>query len=112
MQSNSKFKNMNRIDHIRQMLTENPEDVFLHYALAMEFMSVQDNAAAVEQLEWIRSTQSDYLPLYYQLAHLYEAAGATAKAIEVYESGMAVAEVQNDLKTRGELRSALEELTF
>lgn len=103
---------MNRIGIIQQMLTENPKDVFLHYALAMEFMSVEDNSAAVEQLEWIRSAQSDYLPLYYQLAHLYEAAGDNAKAIEIYEIGIEIAENQKDHKTRGELRSALEELSF
>lgn len=103
---------MNRIGRIQQMLTDNPEDVFLHYALAMEFMSVQNDAAAIEQLEWIRSAQSDYLPLYYQLAHLYEAAGESEKAIETYEAGITLAEALNDHKTRGELRSALEELTF
>ncbi len=103
---------MNRIGVIQQMLADNPEDVFLHYALAMEFMSIQNNTAAIEQLEWIRHAQSDYLPLYYQLAHLYEAGGDNEKAIETYEAGIALADTLNDHKTRGELRSALEELTF
>lgn len=103
---------MDRIDTIKQLLTDNPNDIFLNYALAMEYMSLSDWNSAVIQLEWIRNNHPDYLPLYYQLAHVYEEIQDTDMAIEVYNQGIELASKISDKKTELELKSALEELTF
>jgi tetratricopeptide (TPR) repeat protein len=103
---------MDRVAQIKQLLVSSPDDIFLNYALAMEFMSIEDYPQAIHQLELVKSIQSDYLPLFYQLAKCYEASNNNPKAIETYEQGMSVAESKNERKTLNELRSALEELTF
>ncbi len=103
---------MDRVAQIKQLLVSSPQDVFLNYALAIEHMSAEDEAQAIIQLELVKSIQSDYLPLYYQLAKCYESVGDSPKAIETYEQGMLVADAAKDRKTYNELRSALEELTF
>ena len=103
---------MDRKTQILSLLKDNPNDVFLQYALAMEFMSADEPDSAIEILASLKSQEPDYLPTYYQLAKLYEATGANNRAIETYEAGMLVAQKTNDRKTLGELRSALEELTF
>lgn len=103
---------MDRKTQILSLLKDNPNDVFLQYALAMEFMSADETDAAIDILSSLKSQEPDYLPTYYQLAKLYEATGANNLAIETYEAGMLVAQKANDRKTLGELRSALEELTF
>ena len=103
---------MDRIDSIKQLLIQSPQDTFLNYALAMEYMSINQYQEAIKQLEWIRMHQVDYLPLYYQLAHLYEATDQNDQAIETYEQGIKIAVQQSDKKTELELKSALEELTF
>lgn len=111
MQSFTKFE-MSRIDSIRELLKKDPEDVFLNYALAMEYMSAEQTDEAIEKLEWIRKKQADYLPLYYQLAQLYAENGAGDKSEQIYLEGIEVAEAAGDRKTASELRSALEELLF
>lgn len=94
------------------MLKKNPDDVFLHYAIAMEHISVNAFSDAIEKLEWIKNQFSDYLPLYYQLAQLYSESGNTEKAIQTYEEGIILAEKLSEKKTASELRCALEELIF
>lgn len=103
---------MDRITQIEQLLAQSPADVFLNYALAMEYLSVSDFQKTIAQLEKVKSIQADYLPLYYQLAKAYEANNNTDAAIKTYEEGMLLAQQTNERKTLGELRSALEELTF
>jgi uncharacterized protein HemY len=106
------IQSMDRIDTIKQLLSQNPNDIFLNYALAMEFMSINDWSSAANQLEGIKKMQEDYLPLYYQLAHIYEELNDADKAIVVYNEGINLAIKQLDKKTELELKSALEELTF
>ena len=103
---------MDRIDTIKQLLAEKPNDIFLNYALAMEYMSLSNWESATIQLEWIRNKHPDYLPLYYQLAHVYEELKNSDMAIHVYEQGIELAIKLSDKKTELELKSALEELTF
>ncbi len=103
---------MDRVAQIKQLLALTPDDVFLNYALAMEHISANDMPAAIHQLEFIKSANADYLPLYYQLAKCYEANNQNDLAISAYEAGMEVANKSGDRKTLNELRSALEELTF
>ena len=106
------IESMDRIDTIKQLLSQNPNDIFLNYALAMEYMSISDWNSAIIQLEWIRNNQSDYLPLYYQLAHVYEEINDTDNAIVIYNEGINIAIKHSNKKTELELKSALEELTF
>ncbi|MBL7838358.1 MAG: hypothetical protein JNM67_12635 [Bacteroidetes bacterium] len=103
---------MDRKTQILSLLKDNSTDIFLQYALAMEYMSENKTSEAIDVLVAIRNQDPDYLPLYYQLAKLYEAAEQNNLAIKTYEEGMVVAQKSNDKKTLAELRSALEELTF
>jgi tetratricopeptide (TPR) repeat protein len=112
LQSESFLNFMNRLEQLMQMLESNSDDPFLNYAIAMEYVSSEDFSAAIEKLEWLHQNKSDYLPVYYQLAHLYQEANRTDDAIQIYEQGIEVALAQKEMKTAGELRSALEELTF
>jgi len=103
---------LSRLESIIQLLKQNPEDVFLHYAEAMEYISIHDIDKAINKLESIRSSFPSYLPLYYQLAKLYEQSESTDNAIKIYEMGIELAIQNKEKKTELELRSALEELTF
>lgn len=102
---------MDRKTQLITLLEQHPEDVFLHYALAMELVSEGHSAEAINKLEYIRGIQPDYLPLYYQLGGLYAAASETEKAQAVYETGIELALATRNMKTASELRSALEEIS-
>jgi Tfp pilus assembly protein PilF len=103
---------MDRVESLHKMLESNPEDLFLHYALAMEYISAGEDVLAMEKLEDIKVKSPEYLALYYQLAKLYEKMDETEKAIDTYEKGIEVARAQNETKTMNELRSAMDELIF
>lgn len=101
-----------RINQLKEMLEKQPKDVFLTYALGLEYLALNDDKNGRLTFENVIALQEDYLAVYFQLAQLYERIGEDELAIETYEKGMEVAKVQKDLKTFNELKSALEELMF
>lgn len=98
---------MERYHQIQKMLEEQPEDDFLHYALALECINREQIAEGVAILEKLREKSPDYLGLYYKLANTYSLTGQTEKAIETYKAGIRLAEFKQEFKTRNELRTAL-----
>lgn len=103
---------MQRLKILQDMLEKSPNDPFLHFGIAMEYLSSDTLDLALEKMEYISEYFPDYLANYYQLAKLYETKNNETKAIVTYEKGIELAQQQGDRKTAGELRSALEELTF
>jgi tetratricopeptide (TPR) repeat protein len=96
-----------RIDSLRKMMADEPEDDFLPYALAMEFMGIKDYKTASEALEKIVAKSPSYLASYYQLGKCYEELDEINPAIEILKKGMKVAQDQNDQKALGEIKEAL-----
>jgi tetratricopeptide (TPR) repeat protein len=62
---------------------------------------------AIEILEELLRTQSEYLPTYYKTGQLQELVGNNERAIELYLEGKKLARIQKDFKTEGELSEAL-----
>jgi tetratricopeptide (TPR) repeat protein len=96
-----------RLELVLSMLEKNPDDTFLNYAAALEFKKHGKTEKSIEILTKLIHNHPDYLPSYYQLGQLYEAAGNPEKAIEIYLQGKTVAEQQKDVKTLGEISEAL-----
>lgn len=97
-----------RMEILKRYLEEDPSDSFLRYALALEFMSLNDKEEAYKQLEKLLNDKPDYLPAYYIAGNLSEAAGNNSQAISWYLKGIEVARQQKDQKTLDELTAALE----
>lgn len=103
---------MNRIEKLKQFLYDNPEDSFVHHALALEYIKLGNDKEAKELFEAILDRDPGYIGSYYHLAKLLERNNDSAGAIAVYERGMKEAKKAGDDHTYSELKSALEELTF
>lgn len=96
-----------RMDRIKQMLEESPNDSFLHFALAKEYEKIDDFENAIVEYEFILKEEPEYVGLYYHLA-------AAATEIEkeedyikaIYEKGINIAQEQNDQHSLAELRNA------
>lgn len=98
-----------RIQQLIQFIAEDPGDPFNHYALALEYGKV-DERKALEILQDLLKRHKEYIPLYYQLAKLYDKFGQKEKAIQTFKEGMVIAREQNDIKTFRELSAGLDEL--
>jgi len=103
---------MDRIEKIKEMLTENPYDSFLKHALALEYIKVGNDSDARKLFESVLENEPGYIGSYYHLAKLLERIGETNEAIKIYEKGMEEARRAGDNHSLSELRSAFEELTF
>lgn len=103
---------MNRLETVLKLVESQPKDLFLNYAVAMEYLSLSDFDSAIVWLNKLKNIDPTYLPLYYQLAKAYEAVFNEKLAVSTYEEGIELALSQKEIKTASELRSALEELTF
>jgi predicted Zn-dependent protease len=99
-----------RIEILKRYLTEDPSDTFLRYALALEYIGINDQKQANVLLENLLNEVPDYLAGYYMAGKTSEALSDLEKAKEWYSRGILVAEHQKNQHTLSELRSALEVL--
>ena len=92
-----------RISILKSFITEEPSEPFNYYALAMELVN-RDSEAAAEILLKMTVDFPDYLPTYYQLTDLQHRSGRQQEAIALAERGIALALKQADYKALAELR--------
>ena len=103
---------MERIEQLRKFIQESPNDSFLKHALALEYVKLGDDETARRLFEELLAAHPGYVGSYYRLGKLCERMDETAAAVAWYEKGMQVAKEKGEQHAYGELRGALEELTF
>ncbi len=101
--------NSQRIEMLKKMVLEDPQDPFYPYALALEYIHTNRPEALSILIDVMRK-YPDYLPLYYQAGLLSIESGKEEEGKAILEKGIAVAQKQNDRKTQNELRSLLDNL--
>jgi len=89
------------------MLLKEPDDVFLNYALAMEYISTADLALAEAQLTKVLDINKNYLPCFYQLGQIHEKLNNNEAALGFYKQGVELATLQGNNKALGELNEAI-----
>ena len=99
-----------RQEELEAFLADDPNDPFLHYALALEYQKAGENDEYQFRLEWLVQEHQGYLATYYQLGKCYETTNKIKEASDIFKRGMALAELQKNKNTFNELKSALEEL--
>lgn len=99
---------MSRRDQLQEMLAEDPNDPFLHYALAMEEKSAGDSSAALARLTEIETRFPDLVAAYFQRGQILSAVGEAEAAQEVLHRGIAVARRVGDLHAAGEMQGLLD----
>ena len=99
-----------RLDKLLEMLTKQPDDPFLIYAVGFEYEAVGEETRAMDYYFMIIEGHPDYLPVYYQAGLLQAKLGFNAKATQLLERGIELSKTQKDRKTENELKMALEDL--
>lgn len=100
-----------RLQKLLEMLDKQPEDSFLNYALAMEYLGLNNKEKAEETFRKVLSLDEHNIAAKYQLASLIQH-DHTAEAITLLESGMKDAKLKGDMKTANEFRTLIDEIVF
>jgi Tfp pilus assembly protein PilF len=98
---------LSRKDMLLEMLAKEPNDIFLNYALAQEYMGIDDYTNAELQLQKTLELDKNYLPCYYQMGQVCEKLNKNSVAIDYYKQGIDLAKTQDNKKAIGELNEAL-----
>lgn len=97
-----------RINTLQELLKKEPNDVFLNYALGLEFAALPANAdITIAQFLKTISLDPEYIAAYYQLAKFYEVLAKKTEALTYFEIGLKIAEQKRDLKTVNEFKEAI-----
>ena len=100
-----------RLQKLAEMLEKQPGDTFLIYAMAMEYIGLNDRDKAIELFRKVLEAEEHNIAAKYQLARLLRDSHPK-EAILLLESGMRDAKLKSDMKTANEFRSLLDEIIF
>lgn len=87
---------MSRMAKIERMLQDDPNDVFLNFSLAMEYVKEHRPDDAARQFARVIDLDPDHVAAYYQQANLLVGMNRNQEAGDVLERGMAAARRTND----------------
>ncbi|MEJ7601854.1 MAG: hypothetical protein WKG01_28410 [Kofleriaceae bacterium] len=102
---------MDRVATFKSFIARTPDDPFPRYGLAMEHKSSGDLAEAWACFADLMDKFPDYVATYLMAGGTLAAMGRGDEAAEVYRRGVAVAGRKGDSHARGELETALAELS-
>lgn len=99
-----------RLDKLRKMLEEEPQDAFLLYALAHEHVQAGQLDDAINRFDQALVSEPTYCYAYFHKARCLEELGRRDEAEATARAGLSRASAVGDVQAAGELRSLLEEL--
>ena len=97
-------------DRLKQLLAfkeQTPDDPFILYALATEYVAGQDDAIAQTYFEQLVHHHPNYVGTYYHYGKLLERLQHYEQAVATYEKGIETAQKLNDRHAGNELKEAL-----
>jgi predicted Zn-dependent protease len=101
---------MDRVAMLSEILTQNPDDAFARYGLAMEHSKAGDADRAMEEFGKLLATHPDYTAGYFMAAQTLVKAGRTDEAKARLAQGIASAQRTGNAHALGEMQALLEEL--
>lgn len=96
-----------RKDQILELLKENPDDVFLNYALGLEYFSENNLNFAEQQMKKVVQIDANYISAYYQLGLILIEQNKEQEALEYLKKGLEIALEKNNLKEISEFKSLI-----
>jgi tetratricopeptide (TPR) repeat protein len=101
---------MDRIAALSEILTENPEDAFARYGLAMEYSKAGQIERAIEEYKTLIGKNPDYTPAYFMAAQTLAAASRVDEAKRWLVDGISSARRTGNAHAQSEMTAMLEEL--
>ena len=99
-----------RLDKLKAFLEANPDDCFVRYGLAQEYVKQDALEEAIAEFHRILQINPDYQAAYYHAGKTYQKLGRNEEARSIFQRGVETSLRTGDLHARGELEAALSEL--
>jgi Tfp pilus assembly protein PilF len=97
----------NRLDILKQMVSQDPNNAFARYGLAMEYAKSGELEQAVSEFRALLEHDESYAAAYYHGGQALEKLGRLDEARAIYKKGVEVTTRKGDLHTRSEIEAAL-----
>jgi len=102
----------NRLEKLQEMLDETPQDIFLNYALAMEYKGLSQHENVLKQLNTVFLLDENHVPNLYQLGIFWIEKSENEKALLYLEKGLQIAKQKKELKTANEFQALIDEILY
>jgi len=99
-----------RLDKLLAFIQDEPNDEFLKYALATEYLRLNNSEKALAYYEDLVNNHPNYTGTYYHLGKLYQALNRNDDATRIYEKGMEITKAKRDMHAFSELQAVYREL--
>ncbi len=101
---------MSRREQIETMLLDEPKDIFLRYALAMELNAEQQNEKSLEILSELQAETPPHVPAFFMAGQQLAKLGRINEARSVLRDGIDHARSQSNSHAAGEMSEFLTSL--
>jgi len=101
---------MDRIGTLVEILSQNPNDAFARYGLAMEYSKAGDVERALEEFGKLLASHPDYTAGYFMAAQTLVNANRTDEARKMLVEGIASARRTGNQHAQSEMTAMLDEL--
>ena len=101
---------MDRVTMLKQVLEQNPNDVFARYGLALEYKNAGDVEGAMTEFKKLLEAHPDYVPGYQMAAQTLMSADRNQEARKLLDQGISCARRVNNSKALNEMEQMLADL--
>jgi tetratricopeptide (TPR) repeat protein len=101
---------MDRIATLSEILSQNPNDSFARYGLAMEYSNSGKTEAALQEFEKLLSAHPDYAAGYFMAAQTLTKVERVDEARKMLQAGIAAAQRTGNSHALSEMEGMLTEL--
>ncbi len=101
---------MSRLEQLQKLLAAEPRDVFVNFALAMEYFKTGRHEEAIGQFGRVSELDPDYVAAYFQQGNSLVALGRYEEAKAAFRKGIEVARRKGDAHAAGQMADVLESL--
>jgi predicted Zn-dependent protease len=101
---------MDRLAMLNQVLSQNPDDAFARYGLAMEYSKAGEVECALEEFGKLLSAHPDYTAGYFMAAQTLASANRVDEAKKMLVDGISSARRTGNTHAQSEMTTMLEEL--
>jgi Tfp pilus assembly protein PilF len=103
---------MSRIKQLEDFLKKEPQDSFLNYALAIEYIGIDETEKARQIFLELLERDPDYTATYYHLGKIYQNEKDVDRAEQIYKDGIAITRLKKEQHKLAELQTALNNMLF